>query len=236
MTGSLKKRSLVLVVDPEQRRRSELTRLLEKHTLVVAVAGTEDALETTLLREPFVICVAMRVGTSTGLEVARALRGLPQMEDAAFVVYGADNSGRTWGLKAQKEAKKKYAVDHLLVGEVELRDVVAVAWSELKSRRQAEAEALSARVEAMEGRSNSETLVPPEAERSLDEVVRSDSAFDNLKVLLTSDVVEPSHDRVQAEQLDAMSWSELLRSRATLNNLRMALQKFLRSGSPGSSS
>lgn len=232
MAGSLKKRSLVLVVDPERGRRRELAALLEKHTLVVAVAGTEDALETTLLREPFVVCVAMRVGSATGLEVAKALRGLPQMEDAAFVVYGADNSGRTWGLKAQKEAKKKFAVDHLLVGEVELRDVVAVAWSELKSRRQAEAEALASRVKQLEGGESRSTIIPPEAERSLEEVVQGDSAFDSLKVLLTTDVVAPSHDRVESEQLDAMSWSELLRSRATLNNLRMALQKFLRSGSP----
>ena len=212
-------RPLVLVVDPLKSRLERLCTMLRRRYEVVGVRSPATALETTLRRAPVVVCVALRQPAGSGLEVAQALRLLPLMDEAAFIVFGKSKAGLE-SLKAQKEAKQKYGVHHLLVGEIDFQDLVKVAWAEVHARRTL--------------RDTGPRPLPEDA--TIGDVMKRDASWEAFKVLLTTDVVQPTIDDLSQEDVDALSWRELLLARCTLQNIQLALRKRVSTGWGGTES
>ena len=136
-------------------------------------------------------------------------------------------------MQAKEQARARYSLDHFLPGGDDLRDVASVVWTELKERRkvqvaQAPQPGAEVRLQVESARVEPGSEVAP----PLATVLKRDLSFQNLRVLLTTDLVAPSHQVIAEAELDDLSWGELLRAHATLGNLRMALRKFTRSGGP----
>lgn len=218
--------ALIMLVDPDDERRTRLGAALGRTAEVHQVTRSADALADVVALRPQAICLSLQQASDHGLELARAIREIPAGEEAVVLVYGAPGGGQRFPEELRQRVKERFLIDQFLPMELDPADLVSVVWSQLRLRQGLEvpaaafsearlspARAVSARREGA-----------PSPRGELSELLRRDASLDNLVALLTAEVGMSSIE-LGDEATEEIPWSELLQARATMQTIGKALRK-----------
>lgn len=218
-------RSPVLIVDDDGERRKALVARFQQQTRPVPVDRLEHALAVARTERPLVVCVARDLDGHAGLEAIAPIREVPGMDAAAFIVYGPGRSAEDTDPVDRYRVQRFYTLTHYLPGEVDVEDLFVVVWNELRLRRPVQntyIEPVRRPYQVLTARNPTGThpalAVPRVLERR--------SPMGLVTAAFREPVMFPwTTEEIRESELYARSWSWLLRSKATPNNLWMFLKR-----------
>lgn len=221
---------VVLIVDPNKARRDRIGQSFRSRFEVLTARAPAGALERISADDPDIILLSLPQADGHGLDLALQVRALESGSDKVIVVYGMSAGDRRLTPEVRTRFRKRFKLDGFLPGLPQPQDVPQVAGSvpEKTVRKQPQPQANTPTPSPTLKAQSARIGAPPEP--SLGELLRSEANMDNLVALLKTEVGGEMIEELD-DNTEEVSWSDLLRAKATAKNIRKALRKEIKLGS-----
>ena len=218
---------LVVVIDPDPERRQTIQALLSRRYRVASGAEPHEVQRALCEQRPRLLALSMAQVGGTGLDFATRLRTLSGDTRLRIVVYGLNEGAEPLSRARRRALAARHHADHYIAQEPVLELLIETVGRLVPV----------VQVETTGSPDHDFQLQVMSARRQLPdhgESTEDQSTNARLWELLTLDIGMQVLDQLD-EDLDGVSWNDLLRARANLDNLVRLLTKkiHLRHGHQG---
>jgi len=232
----------VLIVDPLKSRRDRIGQSFRRRFDVVTAHDPAGGLERVATEDPAIVLLSLPQAQGHGLDLALKVRELEGGADRVIVVYGRTASDDRLTPDVRARFRKRFKLDGFLAGlpqpgdlppelaagpEPQVRREIGQAPRAPAARDAVQTTAARKAVDttasrpALKAQSARLTAPPPP---TLGELLTSEASVENLVALLKTEVAGDMIEDLE-DNTEEISWSDLLRAKATAKNISKALRK-----------